>query len=382
MAAVQVVRTSSVCGAVRNSSVSCRASPSGQPLPVPSYRPSAPALRSRFLSKPFLPSLAPSKLARASKSPTRASVDISTPFGTEITTGGGNGVQPTPVDSKGDLTPRTSQILDVPVPRVLNARQVYVAAAKLAVVKAKLTNLRIFLQAIVAGVFIALGGALFLTVGGACPTMQANNPGLHSFFKGLIGLPFGLTLCVFTGVELFTGNTMVMTAGWLDGRISFGQVMRNWLFSYTGNFFGSLLAVWAFSVAQILPHAASQATSIGLSVAKTSYPLATVFMRGILCNWMVCMAVWIAIASTDGVSKYVGMFLTISSFVALGFEHSVANMFIIPYGMLLGANVSWSQYLLGNLLPVSIGNIIGGAFCMAGVMGYFYSENLNKPKEA
>lgn len=199
MAAVQVVRTSSLFGAVRNSTVSCRASPSGQHHPAPSYCASAPALRSRFLSKPFLHSLAPSKLARASKCPARASVDISAPVGIERSSGGGNGAQPAPVDSKGDITPRTSQILDLPTPRVLNARQVYVAAAKLAVVKAKLTNLRIFLQAIVAGVFIALGGALFLTVGGACPTMQANNPGLHSFFKGLIGLPFGLTLCVFTG---------------------------------------------------------------------------------------------------------------------------------------------------------------------------------------
>ena len=123
---------------------------------------------------------------------------------------------------------------------------------------------------------------------------------------------------------------------------------------------------------------ANPATAIAIAGAKTSLTFGQAFFRGILCNWLVCMAVWMSAAASDAFGKFVAIFLPISAFVAMGFDHSIANMFIIPLGMALGADVSTKAFLLGNLLPVTLGNIVGGGIMVAGLYSAAYGKLLQK----
>merc|ERR1712070_240586 len=113
---------------------------------------------------------------------------------------------------------------------------------------------------------------------------------------------------------------------------------------------------------------------VAVAAAKTSLSFKAAFVRGVLCNWLVCMAVWMASMAKDLPGKIVAIWFPISAFVALGLEHSVANMFIVPLGMMNGAAVTWKAFLMKNLLPVTLGNIIGGAVCVAAFFSYAYGS--------
>lgn len=169
-----------------------------------------------------------------------------------------------------------------------------------------------------------------------------------------------------TGGELFTGNTALVTAAYKEGEISAGDLMKNWFFSYIGNFVGSLiLAFLAFKSATL----ASGPAAAAIATAKCSLPWDVAFVRGILCNWLVCMAVYMASGCSTLVGKMTAIWFPISAFVALGLDHSIANMFIVPLGILRGADITIAQFLLRNLIPVTLGNIIGGALCVMAPFG-------------
>ena len=140
------------------------------------------------------------------------------------------------------------------------------------------------------------------------------------------------------------------------------RLIKSWSVSYTGNFVGSLALAALVAAGGTL---VGGGASVGAAVAKTSLPFKTALVRGILCNWLVCMAVWMASMAKDLPGKIVAIWFPISAFVAMGLEHSVANMFIVPLGILSGAAVTWKAFLLKNLLPVTLGNIVGGAVCVA-----------------
>ena len=183
---------------------------------------------------------------------------------------------------------------------------------------------------------------------------------------GSFGLPFGLIMTLVTGAELFTGNTALVTAAVAEGKASRADLVKNWVASYSGNFVGSLfLAYLAFKSGTL----ANSPASVALATAKCSLPFDVAFVRGILCNWLVCMAVYMASGCVSLAGKMVAVWFPISAFVALGFDHSVANMFIIPLGMMRGAQITTSDFLLKNLLPVTLGNIVGGALCVMGLYG-------------
>ena len=118
----------------------------------------------------------------------------------------------------------------------------------------------------------------------------------------------------------------------------------------------------------------ASAAAVGIATAKASLPFVAAFTKGVLCNWLVCLAVWGTMATTSVAGKILAIFWPITMFVALGFEHSVANMFLIPHGMLLGANVSWAQMMTGNIIPVTLGNIVGAAVFVAGVHWLAYGK--------
>lgn len=222
---------------------------------------------------------------------------------------------------------------------------------------------KIFKLGMVSGAHIGFGSYLAITVGGACPGIASTNPGLQKIIFGAFGLPFGLIMTLVTGGELFTGNTALVTAAWKEGKTDGGSLMKNWIASYTGNFVGSLILAYLAFKSGTLGNAPA---SVAIATAKCSLPFDVAFVRGILCNWLVCMAVYMASGCATMIGKMTAVWFPISAFVALGLDHSVANMFIIPLGMLRGAEITFAQFITKNLIPVTLGNIVGGAImCMA-----------------
>ena len=177
-------------------------------------------------------------------------------------------------------------------------------------------------------------------------------------------------MVVTAGGELYTGNTAFLSSAVIEGKANFGQLLKNWIVSWSGNLVGSILLASMVATAGTLGPLGG--ASVGTAVAKTSLSFKTALFRGILCNWLVCMAVYMASFAKDLPGKMVAIWFPISAFIALGLEHSVANMFIIPLGIMCGAPVSWKTFFLKNLLPVTLGNIIGGAFFVAAAFSYTY----------
>lgn len=263
------------------------------------------------------------------------------------------------------------------VPDLKAPPAIYEGAVAAGTAKASGSWEKIFKLGIVAGCHIGFGSYLAITVGGACPAIAEANPGLQKIIFGAFGLPFGLIMTLVTGGELFTGNTALVTASVMEGKTSKGNLVKNWVASYAGNFVGSLLLAYLAFKSGTLGNAPA---SVAIATAKCGLPFSTAFVRGILCNWLVCMAVYMASGCASLIGKMVAVWFPISAFVAMGFDHSVANMFIIPLGMLRGADVSVSDFLLKNLLPVTLGNIVGGALCVMGLYGSAFG-NWGKKKD-
>lgn len=263
----------------------------------------------------------------------------------------------------------------LPPPATLTPSLTYKQIVESGASKATLSPMKTFLMAVVAGVFIALGGLLALSVGANCPGLVSSNPGLQKIIFGMFGLPLGLLLVLMTGMELFTGNTASLTAAVLEGRATVEQLAKNWICSYFGNLLGALIFVGALGICGAT---AASNPAVTVASAKTSLTFIQAFTRGIFANWLVCLAVWMATASSTLSGKVVGIFIPISSFVVMGFEHSVANMFLIPFGfgfMQSGLTLStFFEFVGTNLLPVTLGNIVGGAICLAGVSSLFYGK--------
>jgi formate/nitrite transporter len=225
-----------------------------------------------------------------------------------------------------------------------------------------------------AGALIGIGALLMSCIGAASPALATANPGLCNFLKGAVGLPAGLTLVILTGAELFTGNVMVMLSGFLTKKIDAKALLKNWVLSYAGNFIGSVVMAYLAFGAATAAAPAAKAAVIGIATTKASLPFAVAFFKGVLCNWLVCLAVWGTMASTSVAGKILAIFWPISTFVALGFEHSIANMFLIPHGMLCGAQVSVADMMLNNIIPVTLGNVFAAAVFVAGLHFYAYGR--------
>mmetsp|Transcript_4291 Transcript_4291/g.4858 ORF Transcript_4291/g.4858 Transcript_4291/m.4858 type:complete len:269 (-) Transcript_4291:162-968(-) len=239
----------------------------------------------------------------------------------------------------------------------------YEGAVAAGAAKASASWSKIFKLGIVSGAHIGFGSYLAITVGGACPGIAAANPGLQKIIFGAFGLPFGLIMTLVTGGELFTGNTALVTAACLEGKTDGKSLAKNWIASYAGNFVGSLILAYLAFKSGTLGNAPA---SVAIATAKCSLPFDVAFVRGILCNWLVCMAVYMASGCSTMIGKMTAVWFPISAFVALGLDHSVANMFIIPLGIMRGAEITFSEMIIKNLIPVTLGNIVGGALmCMA-----------------
>lgn len=249
-------------------------------------------------------------------------------------------------------------------------------AEQVGVNKANLEVVNTFMLAVLAGAFIALG-AVFAT------TATAGAAGVLPFgvTKLLGGLVFclGLILVVVAGAELFTGNNLIVMA-WASGKVTTGQLLRNWIIVYAGNFVGALATAMLMFLSR---QYAFGSGAIGLNIlntasAKANLDFVQAIVLGILCNALVCLAVWLTYSARTTTDKILAIVFPITAFVAAGFEHSVANMYFIPIGLFVkgGAttefwsqigktaadysDLTWQAFLVNNLLPVTIGNIIGG----------------------
>ncbi|MGL5406522.1 MAG: formate transporter FocA [Propionibacteriaceae bacterium] len=233
-----------------------------------------------------------------------------------------------------------------------------------------------FLLAVTAGAFIAIGFAFYITSQIGAEKLP------YGVAKVMGGLVFctGLLLVVLTGAELFTSSTLSITAK-IAGKLSWSQVLKNWGIVYLGNFIGALTMIAIFWFAGTWKNANGAWGAIVTKTAnyKCGHSLVEAFFLGILCNILVCLGVWVTYAGRTVIDKIAAFILPITMFVATGFEHCVANMFLIPFGLLIKqaapaafwthaeidpatlSHLSWSDFLLGNLIPVTFGNLVGGA---------------------
>ena len=175
--------------------------------------------------------------------------------------------------------------------------------------------------------------------------------------------PAGLTMVVLAGSELFTGNCLLIIP-LLEREIRLRALLRSWALVYLGNFLGSVLVAGLCSAAGTLD--VVRDAVIATAEMKASLPFGAALLRGVLCNFLVCIAVWMSQVGESAAEKFIGLYGPIFVFVLCGFEHSIANMFYLPAGIFLGANVGWGGFLLSNLLPVTLGNIVGG--CLVGIV--------------
>lgn len=284
--------------------------------------------------------------------------------------GDGNGGEGVTTISPVDVSAGPIGAVAAPAPFIgqKSPAATYDAAVAAAASKAGQSWTKTVLLGMVAGAYIALGGLLALRVGGSVGDLTSSHPGIQRLIFGAIGLPTGLMLVLAAGGELFTGNTMIMTAGFLSRRVTLQAVFRNWVLSYIGNIIGCLLVVKLIVACGVLTGVGSGgAAAVAIAGAKTCIGFKKAFWRGVVCNWLVCLAVYLANGASDLSSKFIAIIAPISAFVAMGMEHSVANMFLIPMGMACGASVGVRAFLLGNLLPVSLGNIVAGTVLVAGI---------------
>ena len=283
------------------------------------------------------------------------------------------------------MTTTTEPTFDALLPPAMATK-----AEQVGVNKANVEAINMFMLAVLAGAFIALGAVFSTTV-----TAGASGVLPYGITKLLGGVVFclGLILVVIAGAELFTGNNLIIMA-WASRKVTTAQLLRNWTIVYVGNFVGSVAtALFMFLSRQYV----FGSNAIGLNIlniadAKVNLDFVQAIVLGILCNALVCLAVWLTYSARTTTDKILAIVFPITAFVAAGFEHSIANMYFIPIGLFVkgGApaefwsqigktaadysSLTWQGFFLNNLIPVTIGNIIGGTVMVGVVYWLIYSR--------
>lgn len=224
--------------------------------------------------------------------------------------------------------------------------------------KANLTLNVLAIQSFMAGIYIASAGQLYLTVGG-----------------GVLGaalFPYGLIAVILTSAELFTGDALIFVASVLGGQVKLKSLLRNWTVSWISNF----LVSWAFLMGYLsnaLVDSGAQELTIKVAEKKALNEMYAIFIKGIGANFMVCVAVWQGTCAEEVAGKILALWFPTASFVMLGFDHVVANMFLLPIGMMLGANITVGR-MFAALFMATLGNIIGGGIFVGAVYWYVFDS--------
>jgi len=269
------------------------------------------------------------------------------------------------------------------------------------VAKAGLGVYRMFALGILAGAFIAMGanyattvwaglGKIVVSAGKEVAFTTGLPYGLQRLLGGLV-FSTGLILVVVGGAELFTGNCL-MPMAWADKKITTGAMLRNWVIVYLGNFVGSVVTAYFVFLGKqhVFGGGAVGLAALNIGIAKTSLGFVQCTFLAIFCNALVCMAVWLCFSARSTTDKILSIIPPISAFVACGFEHCVANMYFIPSAIMIkdfdpayfatvaanlkdgGAILTWGNFFVNNLIPATIGNIIGGALMVGGMYWFIY----------
>jgi len=272
----------------------------------------------------------------------------------------------------------------------LTPSEITEATIQTGIKKSKMTIVNMVILGILAGAFIA-----FAAEGS---NMAAFNlfakPETYGLGKVLAGAVFGtgLMLVLIAGGELFTGNTMII-AGVLEKKVSIKAMLKNWFFVYVGNFIGSIFIAYMMNKSGLFSSGDNMLGAVTIKIAayKVGLTFMQAFFLGIMCNWLVCLGVWMAYGAKDMTGKIFAIFFPIWLFITSGFEHSVANMYYIPAGIMAKDNktladaaavlgvtpeklshLNWDMFFTHNLIPVTLGNIVGGGIFVAAVYWYVY----------
>ena len=236
--------------------------------------------------------------------------------------------------------------------------------------KAKTPFVKFAIMAIMGGIFIALGGLLTVVVAG---NMNGIALGLVKFTAGAL-FPVGLIMVSVAGADLFTSDCAGMTLSTMQKKTVFADLLKVWALSYAFNFIGSQLVAYfmTYKTGILSTDAVNYVT--GIANGKLKYSWDIVFLKGIGANALVCLGTWMGYAGKDIIGKSLGIWVPVMLFVTLGYEHSIANMFFIPTAIYSGADISWCQFICDNLIPATIGNIVGGAVFIGLTFGYVYNK--------
>ncbi|SBV98144.1 formate/nitrite transporter family protein [uncultured Dysgonomonas sp.] len=253
-------------------------------------------------------------------------------------------------------------------------KEITVEFANSGIYKSNLPLSKFSLIAILGGVFIAFGGLLSIMVAGGMPGVGSENPGLIKFIAGAL-FPVGLIIVSITGADLFTSDCTAFTLPLLERRLKAFTFVKLLILSYLFNFIGSQVVAYLLS------------SGVGLfdkdpwqhylhhyAEVKVNQDFLTVFIKGIGANWLVCLGMWMGYAAKDIIGKCIGIWIPVMLFVTLGYEHSIANMFFIPAAIYSGADILWSNFILHNLIPATLGNLIGGVVLVGCVYWYLYTR--------
>ncbi|GAB6098279.1 formate/nitrite transporter family protein [Halanaerocella petrolearia] len=231
--------------------------------------------------------------------------------------------------------------------------------------------LKYFIVSMMAGAFVGLGIMLIFSIG--APLKAAGSP----MIKTVMGVSFGvaLTLVIFAGSELFTGNNLFMTVGLLSGEVSLKDVLKLSFWCYLGNLVGSLAMAWLLYNTGLISSGVTADFILKATAGKMNAPVSQLFFRGILCNMLVCLAIWMGIKAKNEVSKLILIFWCLFAFIGSGFEHSIANMTLLAMGLFIPhpETITVMGYVR-NLIPVTLGNIIGGGL-LIGAIYWYVSDN-------
>lgn len=227
--------------------------------------------------------------------------------------------------------------------------------------KANNSTINMLILGILAGLYVAFGGHADITI---MQTFSKIDLGLAKFLGAAV-FPVGLLLVLVAGAELFTGNCL-MTMALSDKKITLKQMLKNWSLVYFGNFIGSI--IFAAALVYVGAYKAGTPmteTAFSIATGKMTASVGQIIVKGIFCNILVCLAVWMSFGAQDISSKAVAIWFPVMTFVMVGFEHSVANMFFLPLAKFAGYDITWGQMLFHSIIPATIGNIIGGAVIVA-----------------
>jgi formate/nitrite transporter len=238
----------------------------------------------------------------------------------------------------------------------------------------------ILVSSVLAGAYLSIGGWFMLKIGGTSPEVIQHFPGIHSLLCGIV-FPVGLSMIILTGSDLLTSNMMYSTLPLLThpkerSKELLGQYGKLLSLNFVGNFAGSV--VMAYLASFFLVAQPSVSLAVGIAVAKTSLPFGVALVKGILANWLVNVAIYLSSSTQSTVGRLISLWIPITIFVTLGLEHCVANMFLIPFAMFVGAPITWSQFLVDNLFPVVIGNFIGASFFISYCGWFVHLRHVNK----